>query len=146
MLTISRSPAARCRSWTALEPGSIALAVIGLNKAKNWDEFRAALGRDRSQWKWGMLHKATFVSNPLGLSGIRPIYSLVNRGPVSTGGGTECVNNNMWYVGNNNFSVRLIPSIRMIVDLGDFDKSVAVNSTGNSGHPISPGYGDQILP
>jgi penicillin amidase len=106
----------------------------------------AALGKDRNLWKWGTLHKATFVSNPLGASGIGPIESLVNRGPVSTGGSTECVNNNMWYASNGNFSVRLIPSMRMIVDLGDFDKSVAVNSTGNSGHPGSPGYGDQILP
>lgn len=106
----------------------------------------AALGKDRSRWKWGVLHKATFVSNPLGASGIGPIESLVNRGPVPTGGSTECVNNNMWYASNGNFSVRLIPSMRMIVDLGDFDKSVAVNSTGNSGHPGSPGYGNQILP
>lgn len=106
----------------------------------------AALGKDRSQWKWGTLHKATFVSNPLGASGIKPIESLVNRGPVAAGGSTECVNNNMWYASNDNFSVRLIPSMRMIADLGDFDKSVAVNSTGNSGHPGSTGYGDQILP
>ena len=106
----------------------------------------AALGKDRNQWKWGALHKATFVSNPLGASGIGLIESIVNRGPVPTGGSTECVNNNMWYASNGNFSVRLIPSMRMIVDLGDFDKSVAVNSTGNSGHPGSPGYGDQILP
>jgi penicillin amidase len=106
----------------------------------------AALGKDRSRWKWGMLHKATFVSNPLGASGIKPIESLVNRGPVPVGGSTECVNNNMWYAGNGNFSVRLIPSMRMIVDLADFDKSVAVNSTGNSGHPGSPGYDSQILP
>jgi penicillin G amidase len=106
----------------------------------------AALGKDRSQWKWGALHRATFVSNPLGASGIGPIESLVNRGPVETGGSTECVNNNMWYAGSGNFSIRLIPSMRMIVDLADFDRSVAVNSTGNSGHPASIGYGDQILP
>jgi len=104
-----------------------------------------ALGKDRSRWKWGALHKATFVSNPLGASGIGPIESLVNRGPVPVGGGTECVNNNIWYAGNDDFSVRLIPSMRMIVDLGDFDRSVAVNSTGNSGHPGSSNYDDQIL-
>lgn len=106
----------------------------------------AALGKDRSGWKWGMLHKATFVSKPLGASGIGPIESLVNRGPVPVGGSTECVNNNMWYASNDNFSVQMIPSMRMIVDLGDFDKSVAVNSTGSSGHPGSPGYDSQLLP
>ncbi len=33
----------RALRWTALEPGRIALAIIGLNKARNWNEFRAAL-------------------------------------------------------------------------------------------------------
>lgn len=106
----------------------------------------ALLGKNRNLWRWGALHKATFVSNPLGASGIGLIESIVNRGPVATGGGTECVNNNMWYASNGNFSVRLIPSMRMIVDLGDFDKSMSINSTGNSGHPGSPGYGDHIMP
>jgi penicillin amidase len=30
----------------------------------------AALGKNRDKWKWGELHTATFVSNPLGQSGI----------------------------------------------------------------------------
>ncbi len=105
----------------------------------------SALGKDRSRWKWGSLHQATFVSNPLGMSGIGPIESLVNRGPVPVGGSTECVNNTMWYGGSDHFGARLIPSMRMIVDLGDFDQSVTVNSTGNSGHPASPDYDNQIL-
>ena len=40
----------------------------------------------------------------------------------------------------------LIPSMRLIVDLGNFDNSVAVNSTGASGHPGSEWYGDQVVP
>ncbi len=106
----------------------------------------AALGKDRSQWKWGTLHQATFISNPLGASGIRPIELLVNRGPIPTGGSTECVNNNVWFASKDNFNVQLIPSMRMIIDLGDFERSVAINSTGNSGHPGSQDYGDQVLP
>ena len=106
----------------------------------------ADMGKDRSQWKWGKLHKAIFVSNPLGASGIAPLESLVNQGPVSLGGNSECVNSEMWYASRGNFNVGLIPSMRMIVDLADFDKSVSVNSTGQSGHPGSPQYGNQILP
>ena len=104
------------------------------------------LGKDRSQWKWGKLHKATFVSNPLGASGIAPLESLVNQGPVPLGGNSECVNSEIWYASKGNFNVGLIPSMRMIVDMADFDKSVAINSTGQSGHPGSPLYGNQILP
>lgn len=106
----------------------------------------ASLGKDRSKWRWGTLHKATFVSNPLGASKIGLLESLVNQGPVETSGSTECLNNNIWYVSKGDFSVGLIPSMRIIVDLGDLTKCVSINSTGSSGHPGSPWYGDQILP
>ncbi len=106
----------------------------------------AAMGKDRSQWKWGNLHNATFISNPLGASGIGPIESLVNQGPVPAGGNSECVNSMEWYAGNSNFSIRLIPSMRMIVDMGDLSKSVGINSTGQSGHPGNPYYGNMIIP
>jgi len=53
----------------------------------------------------------------------------------------------MWYTSQGNFSVvGIVPSMRMIIDLGDFDKSVTINSTGVSGHPGSQWYGDQIIP
>ncbi len=103
-----------------------------------------ALGNDRNKWRWGSLHKATFVSNPLGASGIGRIESLVNMGPVETSGSTECLNNNIWYVSKGDFSVGLIPSMRIIMDMGDLTKCVSINSTGSSGHPGSPWYGDQI--
>ncbi|MEI6608672.1 MAG: penicillin acylase family protein, partial [Deltaproteobacteria bacterium] len=106
----------------------------------------ADLGKNRSKWKWGSLHKATFVSNPLGASGIGPIESLVNQGPVPSGGSGECVNSMMWYASNGNFSIRLIPSMRMIVDMGDLSNGVSMNSTGQSGHPGNPLYGNMIVP
>ena len=105
-----------------------------------------ALGKDRCQWKWGSLHKATPVSNPLGASGIGLIESLVNCGPVPAGGNSECVDSNEWYASNGNFSIRLIPSMRIIVDMGDLSKGVSMNSTGQSGHPGNPWYGDMLVP
>ncbi|HEY9161785.1 MAG TPA: penicillin acylase family protein [Desulfomonilia bacterium] len=106
----------------------------------------ASLGTDRSKWKWGTLHKATFVSNPLGASKIGLLESLVNQGPVATSGSTECLNNNIWYASKGDFSVGLIPSMRMIVDMSDLTKCVSINSTGSSGHPGNKWYGDQIEP
>ena len=106
----------------------------------------ADLGKNRSKWKWGTLHKATFISNPLGASGIGPIESLVNQGPVPSGGSGECVNSMMWYASNGNFSIRLIPSMRMIIDMGDLSNGVGMNSTGQSGHPGNPLYGNMVVP
>jgi penicillin amidase len=34
--------------------------------------------------------------------------------------------------------------MRMIVDLSDFDSSLASNTTGQSGHPFSPQYDNLI--
>ena len=65
---------------------------------------------------------------------------------MPVGGNSECVNSETWYASKGNFGIGLIPSMRMIVDLADFDKSVAVNSTGESGHPGSPLYGNQVIP
>lgn len=104
----------------------------------------ADLGSDRNLWRWGKLHTATFVSDPLGQSGIGLIESMVNRGPVSVGGTADAVNSMRWTVENGDFKVGSIPSMRMIVDLGNFDNSVSVNSTGESGNPGSSWYGDMI--
>lgn len=104
----------------------------------------AALGSNRNDWKWGDLHTATFVSNPLGQSGIGLIENMVNRGPFLTSGSTGAVNNTVWYTSSGDFSVKWVPSMRMIVDLGDLANSVTVHTTGQSGHPYSKHYDDMI--
>ncbi len=106
----------------------------------------ATLGKDRNKWKWGDLHTATFVSNPLGLSGIGLIENRVNRGPFPTSGSTDTVNNTVWYTNSGNFAVKWVPSVRMIVDLGDFSRSVTIHTTGQSGHPYSKHYDNMIEP
>ena len=104
----------------------------------------ADLGRDRNLWKWGNLHTARFMSNPLCASGIGLIESLVNRGPVPDGGTTDAINAMRWTFDKGNFQVRSIPSMRMIVDLSDFNNSISINATGQSGNPGSQWYGDMI--
>jgi penicillin amidase len=104
----------------------------------------AALGKNRDNWRWGDLHTATFVSNPLGQSGISLIENMVNRGPFPTSGSTGTVNNTVWYTNSGDFSVEWVPSMRMIVDLSDLSKSVTVHTTGQSGHPYSRNYDDMI--
>jgi penicillin amidase len=104
------------------------------------------LGENRENWQWGKLHTATFVSAPLGQSGIDLIENLVNRGPVQTSGGPGIVNATSWDFGSNGFKVRAVPSMRMIVDFSDLAFSQTMHTTGQSGHPFSPHYGDMIDP
>ena len=58
-------------------------------------------------------------------------------------GGSAIVNANGWDA-SQGFAVNWAPSMRMVVDLGDLDRSRWVNQTGASGHPFSPHYDDQV--
>jgi len=102
-----------------------------------------ALGKRIDNWRWGDLHRATFVNQSLGKSGIAPLEWIFNRGPVEVDG-TMATVNNTGYDPNNPYGVATVPSYRQIIDLSDFSRSLAIHTTGQSGHPFSPHYGDMI--
>lgn len=107
-------------------------------------ELTRTMGKDPDRWTWGGLHGVTFAHQVLGGEGIPgPIRSLVNSGPHPVGGSSSTVNATSWDA-SEGFAVTAAPSMRMIVDLGDLDRSRWVNQTGNSGHPFSAHYDDQI--
>ena len=104
-------------------------------------ELTGKLGGDLSQWQWGKLHMITFQNQTLGKSGVAPIEALFNRGPFSVDGASSTVNAENT---NQEFRVTSHPSWRMVVDLGDFNQSVAVHPTGQSGHAGHPHYDDMM--
>jgi penicillin amidase len=118
--------------------------ILARSLAEAWDIVTESLGSDTSKWQWGSLHTATFVSNPLGASGVSLLEALVNRGPVPTGGSNDTINATGWQPSSGNFEVNWLPSMRMIVDVADFDRSLSMHTTGQSGHPSGAHYGDMI--
>ncbi len=102
------------------------------------------MGGIPSNWVWGDLHHITFSSNPLGESGIGQLEAIVNRGPFPVAGGSSAVNANGFSWGDNFGRVRSNPSMRMIIDLADFDRSLAIHPTGQSGHPSHKNYDSMI--
>lgn len=101
-------------------------------------------GPERAAWSWGAAHAATFVSKPLGQSGVGIFEALVNRGPIPVGGMTDTISNTRWNVSADAFDVKSIPAMRMVVDLGDLPRSIGIHSTGQSGHPFSKDYDSMI--
>jgi len=99
---------------------------------------------DRAAWSWGEIHTATFVSKPLGQSGVGIFERLVNRGPIQSGGMTDTITNTRWNVSADTFDVKSIPAMRMVIDLADLTRSVGIHSTGQSGHPFSQLYDSMI--
>jgi penicillin G amidase len=104
-------------------------------------ELEDTLGRAPAKWKWGDLHVANFRNGTLGQSGLRPLEALFNRGPFPTSGGKSIVNATSWNSAEG-YEVTNLPSMRMIVDLGDLNNSVTVHTTGQSGHAFHPHYDD----
>jgi penicillin amidase len=104
------------------------------------------LGENRDEWTWGALHTSTFVSNPLGVSGIGLIEDIVNYGPAPTSGGSAIVNATRWSTSSGDYTVRTVPSMRMVLDFSDFGNNQSIHTTGQSGHPYSPHYADMVDP
>ncbi|MGL5864950.1 MAG: penicillin acylase family protein [Dermatophilaceae bacterium] len=102
------------------------------------------LGKDPSKWQWGKLHRLT-LDHPV-MSGDdvpAPVRALFTDGPHQVPGGSAVVNANGW-VASEGFAVSTAPSMRMVVDLGDLERSTWINQTGVSGHPWDDHYSDQV--
>ncbi|RXZ67835.1 penicillin acylase family protein [Agromyces albus] len=131
------------RWWSNAEAGVAGRdAMIARALELAWSEAEARMGGDTDSWRWGRLHTLTLTNASFGESGIAPIEWLFNRGPYELGGGSSIVNAIGWDA-SVGYGVHWVPSMRMIVDLGDPDASRWVNLTGASGHAFHANYADQ---
>ncbi|MGW2564346.1 penicillin acylase family protein [Streptomyces sp. NPDC001514] len=105
-------------------------------------ELTAKLGKDVSTWSWGRLHQLTLKNQTLGTEGPGALQWMLNRGPWNLGGGEAAVNATGWNAAGG-YDVIWVPSMRMVVNVGDWDKSRWINLTGASGHAYSAHYTDQ---
>lgn len=106
------------------------------------EELNDRLGSSPADWRWGDLHTLELRSATFGESGIGPIEWLFNRGGYPTAGGGGIVNATGWNA-QDGYQVRWAPSMRMVVDLADLERSRWVNLTGVSGHAFHRYYMDQ---
>lgn len=102
---------------------------------------RAEFGDNARRWAWGRAHQVRYT-HPLG--SVRLFRSLFNRGPFPVGGdGTTP---------NQAYSPPVLPvglvqvtaSYRQVFEVGVWDNSRSVTTSGQSGHVLSPHYADQI--
>lgn len=110
-------------------------------KDARW-ELTAKLGKDITTWSWGRLHQLTLKNQTLGTEGPGLLQRALNRGPWNLGGGEAAVNATGWNAAGG-YEVVWVPSMRMVVNVGDWDKSRWINLTGASGHAFSAHYTDQ---
>ncbi len=118
-------------TWTALLQECMAITVA---------ELRSRLGNKPHTWHYGRIHKL-MLRHPLGsIPGLAPLF---NRGTWPTGGDIDTVC--MGYIPRDSTdAMHVAPSYRMICDTGDWDASVSILSSGQSGHPASRHYTDMV--
>ena len=127
--------------WFDLGHGETRDAAMRLALRQTVDFLKAGLGPKPADWAWGRLHNLTYRHT---LSSVPPLDRLFNRGPYPLGGDSTTV----WATGAGQHDLSnqgvIGPPYRFIVDLGDLRNSLALLAPGQSGHPASPHYDDQI--
>jgi penicillin amidase len=106
------------------------------------DELTMIQSRNPRDWRWGAMHTLELVNPTLGDSGVGLVDRLFNRGPYEIGGGGGIVAATGWDA-TAGYEVTAGPSMRMIVDLDDLDRSRWIQVTGASGHAFHDHYNDQ---
>jgi penicillin amidase len=95
---------------------------------------------------WGDLHQAYFTHALSGIMGDE-YRELLDVGPPMPKGGSGDTVNATFHLGVFEiFGVFAGASYRMVVDVGKWDKSIVMNTPGQSGDPNSPHYRDLFQP
>lgn len=102
-------------------------------------EVEQKLGADQNTWQWGKLQHTRF-ENPISPLVDEAARKRLNVGPFPRGGASDTVNNSEY----ESADFRHIggASLRVVIDVGNWDGSKAVNAPGQSGNPADPHYKD----
>jgi len=104
------------------------------------EKLRSSLGADPKEWKWGKVHTIEFVS-PIRREGFGK--GLLGDGPYPFQGSGETLHRAI-FAFNDPFKVTYSASLRMVADLSDDDKILAVLPGGVAGRIFHPHAKDQI--
>jgi penicillin G amidase len=122
------------------DPGHARDVLLLDSLAEAVTELRQRLGPDMSTWSWGRLHQMTFRPAIAALADsqektrlILPSLALPGSGDSPRAASYE-----------PDFSVQSGASVRMVLDVGEWDRSMAINAPGQSDDPASPHYGDLL--
>lgn len=113
--------------------------------AQSFKESMATLslkyGSDPEAWEWGNAHKLV-LEHPMGKVKILDRIFKLNRGPYPTGGSFHTVNP-FSYSFADRYTANFGASQRHIYSTADWNESITVIPTGESGIPASKHYCDQ---
>jgi penicillin amidase len=114
-------------------------ALLLSTLAAAYAELEKLQGPDPKAWQWGKLHH-NFNEHSLAAVVEEATRNKINVGPIPKHGSEYTPNQSLYRA--SDFRQQNGPSFRIIVDVGNWDNSRAVNHPGQSGNPDSPHYRD----
>ncbi|WP_368744859.1 penicillin acylase family protein [Desertibaculum subflavum] len=119
--------------------------LLGQSLEEALEDLVQRYGSDARRWRWGEAHAAVSPHRPFsGLFLLGDLFDIV----VPTPGDGFTVNVGQHDIRNDAapFANRHAASFRAIYDLADLDRSIFIQSTGQSGNWMSPHYADFATP
>ena len=104
-----------------------------------YEEMESLQGPDARQWNWGKLQH-NLSEHPFAAIVDDATRARINVGPIEKNGSPFVPNASGYRT--RDFRQMSGPSVRVVVDVGNWDNSRAVNHPGQSGDPDSPHYRD----
>ncbi len=99
------------------------------------------MGNATRKWAWGRIHQIRFSHLMGSVFILRP---LLNRGPYPIEGDATTPLQTTGDLGTPSSLVQVAPAYRNVMEIGNWDTMQSVVITGQSGHPMSRHYNDQI--
>ena len=135
MIDALENPAARFEGDAVQRRNKLLVDTL----AAAYIELEELQGPDPRLWQWGKLQK-NFIEHPLSSLVDEAMRRKINIGPLPKQGGEYTPNQSGYRT--EDFRQTGGPSFRVIVDVGNWDNSRAVNHPGQSGNPDNPHYRD----
>ena len=104
-----------------------------------YEEMEQLQGPDARQWNWGKL-QYNLSEHPFAAIVDDATRARINVGPIEKNGSAFVPSASGYRV--SDFRQMTGPSVRVVIDVGNWDNSRAVNHPGQSGDPDSPHYRD----
>ena len=101
----------------------------------------ASFGPDPAGWAWGEVRTLTF-EHPVAIR--KPLDRIFNLGPYPWGGDANTVSPAPADAGDPTANPVAVASLRMAIDVGEWEQSRFVLPGGQSGNPYSRHYADQM--
>jgi penicillin amidase len=113
--------------------------ILSESLGRAMDDVTDKLGADSSMWRWGRLHVAKF-DHALEVLADKATASQLSVGPLAFGGAANVPRAATYR--RADYRLTAGASFRMVLDVGNWDASRAINTPGQSGDPFNGHYRD----